>query len=282
MKKYLFLFCSLCCFNLIFAQKISKITYLYQDDMGFQCPSYLFVSPTDASFRINDPRTNGLFQPEIGASAFTGNALSESTNQAYYVDNDSISTFFYSISNKSISRFPFDDGKELLYEQVEKQASTWQLINESKQIQNYNCRKAQIKKNGRTFTVWYTLQIPISMGPLKLNGLPGLILEVEESEKYCKIVFQSMDLDSKDQSHFSIKKYVENKKIQSYEAYEKMMLKRIVGKKVNMVNELSKFKADQGLDSSGEIKITMSNNEFYSAILDLPKNVAAVLDSIKL
>ena len=250
--------------------------------MGFQCPSFLFVSPTDASFRINDLRPKGLFQPEIGASAFAGNASLESFNQAYYVDNDSISTFFYSIPNKSISRFPFDDGKELLYEQVEKHASTWQLFNESKQIQNYHCKKAQIKKNGRTFTVWYTLQIPISMGPLKLNGLPGLILEVEEAEKYCKIVFQSMDLDSKDQSHFSIKKYVENKKIQSYESYEKMMLKRIVGKKVLMVNELSKFKVDQRLDSSGEIKFTMSNNEFYRAILDLPKNVAAVLDSIKL
>lgn len=266
----------------ILAQKISKITYLYQDDIGFQCTSNLFVSASDASFRINDPRPNGLFQPISGGNDFVINASVETNNQAYYVDNDSISTFIYSKQSKSIARFPFDDGKELLYEQIDKQASSWQLINETKQIQNYTCKKAQIQKNGRKFIVWYTLQIPISYGPLKLNGLPGLILEVEETEKYCKIVFQTMELDTKDPTHSSIRKYLENKKIQSFEEYEKMMLKRIVGKKVGMVNEISKFKADQGIDSSGEMKFTISNNEFYGAILDLPRNVAAALDSIKL
>lgn len=169
-----------------------------------------------------------------------------------------------------------------MYEQVERQASSWQLINESKKIQNYLCKKAQIQKNGRKFIVWYTLQIPISYGPLKLNGLPGLILEIEEAEKYCKIVFQSMELDTKDLTHLSIRKYLENKQIQSFEEYEKMMLKRIIGKKVGMVNEISKFKADQGIDSSGEMKFMISNNEFYGAILDLPRNVASALDSIKL
>lgn len=282
MKKNLLLFFLFFYSQHLSAQKISKITYLYQDDVGFQCPSYLFVSASDASFRIHDPRPNGLFQPESGGNDFVAKESDELNNQAYYVDNDSISTFFYSKQNKSIARFPFDDGKELLYEQVERQASSWQLINESKKIQNYLCKKAQIQKNGRKFIVWYTLQIPISYGPLKLNGLPGLILEIEEAEKYCKIVFQSMELDTRDLTHLSIRKYLENKQIQSFEEYEKMMLKRIIGKKVGMVNEISKFKADQGIDSSGEMKFMISNNEFYGAILDLPRNVASALDSIKL
>ena len=155
-------------------------------------------------------------------------------------------------------------------------------MNESKLVGNYPCKKAQIVKNGRKYTVWYTMQIPISFGPLKLNGLPGLILEVEEAENYCKIVFRSIELDTADPTHHLIKKYVENKKIQSYDDYEKMMNKRIVGKKILLSNEISRLKTEQGIDSSGELKIVLSNNEFYGAILDLPFNIDATLDSIKL
>ena len=51
----------------IVAQKIAKITYQYQDDTGFNCQGYLFINASEASFRIVDPRPNGLFQPENGA-----------------------------------------------------------------------------------------------------------------------------------------------------------------------------------------------------------------------
>ncbi|MHA8051537.1 GLPGLI family protein [Aquirufa sp. ROCK-SH2] len=281
MKKYHYLLFFYFIGQGAFAQKTVKITYSYLDDVGFQSPSFLFIHENEASFRIVDPRPNGLFQPENTPNEFINHSTQEAPKQAYYVDNDSISTFFFSNQHKSIARFPFEDGKELLYEQENKMGG-WKLINESKIIQNYPCKKALIEKNGRKFTVWYTTKIPISFGPLKLNGLPGLILEVQEAEKYCKIIFKSMELETTDTSHQSIKKYLSNKKIQSYTEYEKMMLKRIVGKKVFMANEIAKFKVDQGIDSSGELKFILANNEFYGAILDLPINIASALESIKL
>lgn len=52
----------------------------------------------------------------------------------------------------------------------------WQITQENKIIGGYVCYKA-ISKNNRV--VWFTPNIPLSFGPKDLNGLPGLILEVE-------------------------------------------------------------------------------------------------------
>lgn len=58
-------------------------------------------------------------------------------------------------------------------------AQNWQLIpNETKEILGYICNKAKLKYRGSEFTAFYTLEIPITFGPWKFNGLPGLILEV--------------------------------------------------------------------------------------------------------
>ncbi|WP_297063293.1 GLPGLI family protein, partial [uncultured Duncaniella sp.] len=36
---------------------------------------------------------------------------------------------------------------------------------------------------GRNWTAWYTEEIPITDGPWKFGGLPGLILKVEDDKK---------------------------------------------------------------------------------------------------
>jgi GLPGLI family protein len=58
----------------------------------------------------------------------------------------------------------------------------WKLLNEKKIIGEYNCKKASVEFRGRTYYAWYTMEIPISLGPWKFNGLPGLILEVDDQK----------------------------------------------------------------------------------------------------
>ena len=43
----------------------------------------------------------------------------------------------------------------------------------------YECHKATTTFRGRDWMVWYTEGIPVSLGPWKLNGLPGIILQAE-------------------------------------------------------------------------------------------------------
>lgn len=78
-------------------------------------------------------------------------------------------------------------------------AKEWTLVNETKNIGTYTCFKATLSETyetqtitdqgelekvtkDRVTTVWYTPQIPISNGSEDFNGLPGLILEVNDGE----------------------------------------------------------------------------------------------------
>ena len=48
---------------------------------------------------------------------------------------------------------------------------------------DYECQKAQCYFRGRQWTAWFAPGIPISDGPWKFGGLPGLITEVYDQAK---------------------------------------------------------------------------------------------------
>lgn len=58
----------------------------------------------------------------------------------------------------------------------------WQLQEGDSVVCEYSCHKAVTTFRGRTWTVWYTLDIPYSDGPWKFCGLPGLVLHAYDSE----------------------------------------------------------------------------------------------------
>lgn len=60
----------------------------------------------------------------------------------------------------------------------------WNLFPENKKIGKFNCSKAVGKYKGREYIVWYSKDIPIMLGPWKLHGLPGVIVEANDSENY--------------------------------------------------------------------------------------------------
>ena len=57
----------------------------------------------------------------------------------------------------------------------------WKMSFETKEILGYQCFKAECDFRGRHWTAWFTMQIPVQDGPWKFSGLPGLILQIEES-----------------------------------------------------------------------------------------------------
>lgn len=130
----------------------------------------------------------------------------------------------------------FSDGSDLYYKNIKEnrytskkeifgkrflikdsiQKKDWQLTGETKNIGQYTCYKATRSKeieyndftveNGETkeekkkkiivTTAWYTPQIPVSNGPSHYQGLPGLILEINEGK--LTIVCSEIILNSKE------------------------------------------------------------------------------------
>lgn len=61
----------------------------------------------------------------------------------------------------------------------------WKITGENKMIAGYKCVKAITVFRDREWIAWFTPDIPLPFGPWKFHGLPGLILEVNDStERY--------------------------------------------------------------------------------------------------
>ena len=58
----------------------------------------------------------------------------------------------------------------------------WNFDEDTDTICGYTCQKAVGEYGGRTWMVWYSTEIPVSFGPWKLCGLPGLVLAAKDSE----------------------------------------------------------------------------------------------------
>lgn len=70
----------------------------------------------------------------------------------------------------------------------------WNIIDkDTMTVCGYPCKKATTSYAGRTWIAWFSEDLPISCGPWKLSGLPGLILSASDSENYFKFSCVGME-----------------------------------------------------------------------------------------
>ena len=75
-------------------------------------------------------------------------------------------------------------------------AFNWQITAETDTINNYVCQKAICDFGGRTWEAWFTSELPFSDGPYKFCGLPGLILNIADTENHYSWKFLSIERPS--------------------------------------------------------------------------------------
>ncbi|MDW8295918.1 MAG: GLPGLI family protein [Raineya sp.] len=74
-------------------------------------------------------------------------------------------------------------GKNFMYEE-DYPLFQWQMTEETQNIKGYLCKKAVTHFRGRTWEVWYTLDIPTPFGVWKFYGLPGLVVLAKDSKNH--------------------------------------------------------------------------------------------------
>ena len=79
----------------------------------------------------------------------------------------------------------------------------WMLIDSFKKIANFVCQKAITTFRGRKYEAWYTLEIPISNGPWKFHGLPGLIIRANTTDN--KFVYEFVTVEKSETNNYPIK-----------------------------------------------------------------------------
>ena len=59
----------------------------------------------------------------------------------------------------------------------------WKIEAETMKIGDYKTQKATTNFGGRTWTAWFSKDIPFQDGPYKFSGLPGLIVKIEDADQ---------------------------------------------------------------------------------------------------
>lgn len=83
----------------------------------------------------------------------------------------------------------------------------WTILEETAEdVCGYACKKAVADYYGRTWTVWYTQDIPLSLGPWLLWGSPGFIMRAEDKDGLFRFTCEEIT-----QTEHSRKKQIEDR-----------------------------------------------------------------------
>lgn len=169
----------LCSYNYEFLQDSTSSYSLRNDQMVLQIGSRLskFSCVTnyilDSVLYLNQGKITDLAAfAKLSVKSVSG--VSSSSMSMYKV--------FKNYPRKGLMIFTaYDDHKFFKVEQP--MQMNWNLdTSEDTVILGYTCQKAYTSYAGRDYIAWFTTKIPLTDGPYKFNGLPGLILKISDTK----------------------------------------------------------------------------------------------------
>ena len=120
----------------------------------------------------------------------------------------------------------------------------WTMGDSTREVLGYTCQQATADFRGRRWTAWFATDIPISDGPWKLGGLPGLILEAyDEGQQH---IFTAVGLERvKDELIIFNRSFVGNQKFE-----QTNRLKFLRSKKKSLMDLNGYIQMETGIDLS--------------------------------
>ena len=142
-----------------------------------------------------------------------GRSVYPNTRMKYQIWKNLPSRGMLTFTDTNLKRFRYTESLE---------TPQWTLAGKDSIIADYPCQQAETFYRGRHWTVWFAPDIPVSDGPWKLHGLPGLILQAEDSERWFS--FACIEIENAPYKELAVpeKKYVDCTR-KEYEDLVKLM-----------------------------------------------------------
>ncbi|AKQ39565.1 GLPGLI family protein [Riemerella anatipestifer] len=100
---------------------------------------------------------------------FSGKSFPK-TNSKFLIVQENDKTIFYGTVGTSVLSYH------------ESKINSWKLVDETKLVNSFSCKKAELRFKGRDWIAWYSAEIPFPYGPYKFGGLPGLIIKMTDKK----------------------------------------------------------------------------------------------------
>ncbi|MBS1500520.1 MAG: GLPGLI family protein [Bacteroidetes bacterium] len=72
-------------------------------------------------------------------------------------------------------------------------AIDWKISGDTATFGGLHCQKATAHFKGRDYTAWFCPDMPLHVGPWKLNGLPGVIVQAYDAKKDVQFMFDGVE-----------------------------------------------------------------------------------------
>lgn len=118
------------------------------------------------------------------------------------IDTTSYNVIIKKKENLLYSKHKDSKNKTFYYAKENIPLIKWQLLNDKKKILTIECNLAKVHFRGRTYFAWYASSIPNTLGPWKLNGLPGLILEAYDDLR--EVIFKVKSINIPNSNNFEL------------------------------------------------------------------------------
>ncbi|QTE21359.1 GLPGLI family protein [Polaribacter cellanae] len=193
MKKHIFLIV-VTVFNYVQSQNSKKgIIYYdfidnhynvsYNSYLVFNQNTSYFITAKD-SLGLSNSKTNGNNEETLIEVDNFNEAKKTRKNGLYVYLDKKLDSIYFSDA--------FTLTTETIFSKEKRPKLNWKLINEEKKIGKFNCKKATVIFRGRNYICWYSQEIPLPYGPWKIQGLPGIILEVKTEDNFISFLFKKI------------------------------------------------------------------------------------------
>ncbi|HLS30410.1 MAG TPA: GLPGLI family protein [Flavobacteriaceae bacterium] len=152
---------------------------------------YLFAGNEFGVF-INESRATAeekmeKFRQRFGSSVQLELGVNNSNNPS-----DLNKAMFTNLETGEVKVLQHFGDKDYVYSESQPVVN-WEMTDKTKESMGYQTQMAKTHFAGRSYEAWFTMEIPVPAGPYVFNGLPGLIVELYDTENHYHFMMQSIE-----------------------------------------------------------------------------------------